>query len=70
MYDSEINFSLTTFWDAGFAWKLGDEMNGFKDEGEGKTIDAAASMLALAAIKHFPESAFAKGTRLRVAENA
>jgi hypothetical protein len=29
LYDNEINFSLNTFWDAGFEVKLGDRMNGF-----------------------------------------
>jgi len=30
LYDSEINCSVSTFWDGGFTMKLGDEMNGFK----------------------------------------
>ena len=33
LYDSEINFEHVTFWDDGFAWKLGDAMNGYQAEG-------------------------------------
>ncbi len=29
LYDSKINFTISTFWDGGFTWKLGDELNGF-----------------------------------------
>jgi len=29
LYDSEINFTILTVWDAGFKWKLGHESNGF-----------------------------------------
>jgi len=38
MYDSEINFSISTFWDGGFDWKLGDAMNGFKCGGQTYTF--------------------------------
>jgi hypothetical protein len=30
LYDNEINFLISCFWDAGYSWKLGDETNGFK----------------------------------------
>jgi hypothetical protein len=29
LYASEINCSISTFWDGGIAVKLGDELNGF-----------------------------------------
>jgi hypothetical protein len=29
LYDSEINFTISTFWDAGFKWKLGDDHTAF-----------------------------------------
>ena len=29
LYDSEINVSLSWFWDAGFTVKIGDDVNGF-----------------------------------------
>ena len=59
LYDSEINFSITTLWDAGFRWKLGDDMNGFVAEGEAETLKLAGAVLKAAALKHFPGSAFA-----------
>jgi hypothetical protein len=45
LYDSEINFTITTFWDAGFKWKLGDDMNGFDAEGEARTMKEAVEQL-------------------------
>jgi len=33
LYDSEINFEISCFWDAGFNWKLGDSVNGYVAEG-------------------------------------
>jgi len=29
IYDSEINFEISCFWDGGFIFKLGDEQNGY-----------------------------------------
>ena len=63
LYDSEINFEIFTFWAAGFDWKLGDEMNGFKDGGRADSLEEAARDLAIAAVKHFPDSTFAKWWR-------
>lgn len=60
LYDSEINFSISTFWDGGFTWKLGDELNGFVAEGEARTFQAAVCELVKAALKHFPLSGFAR----------
>lgn len=60
LYDSEINFEITTFWDGGFDWKLGDSMNGFVAEGKQKSIAAAVGALLNAARAKFPDSTFAK----------
>lgn len=59
LYDSEINFAISIFSDAGFGWKLGDELNGYKAEGHVRSLIAAADQLRDAAIKHFPECEFA-----------
>lgn len=59
LYDSEINFTITTFWDAGFQWRLGDESNGFVAEGEARTMKEAVEELVAAARIKFPESDFA-----------
>lgn len=60
LYDSEINCSISTFWDGGFMWKLGDEMNGFDADGEAETFSAAEMELAAAASAKYPNSAFAR----------
>lgn len=61
LYASEINFSLSTFWDAGFDWKLGDEVNGFDAYGCTRTVSEAIEQLAAAAHVHYPESQFHLG---------
>jgi hypothetical protein len=45
LYDAEVNFAIETFWDAGFKAKLGDPMNGWKAEGEFRTLAEAADWL-------------------------
>ena len=60
MYDSEINFTISVFWDAGFDWKLGDELNGYVADGCAKTMEDCVVQLGRAAIEHFPDSVFAK----------
>ncbi len=60
LYDSEINFELSCFWDAGFTWRLGDSANGYAAEGNTRTIEEALTQLTDAALTHFPESEFAK----------
>lgn len=60
LYNSEINWSISTFWDGGFDWKLGDNMNGWKATGCAYTLEETADALAKAARKYFPNSEFAK----------
>lgn len=60
LYHSEINFSVSTFWDGGFDVKLGDEMNGFKAEINLPRWGMVEPWLIDAAITHFPESLFAR----------
>lgn len=61
LYESEINCSLSSFWDNSWDVKLGDEMNGFRAEGNFTTLDEAADFLDLQARKHFPESLYVLG---------
>jgi hypothetical protein len=61
LYNSEINFSVSTFWDNGFDVKLGDEMNGFVAEANVKTPAEAAEFLDRSAREHFAESVYALG---------
>lgn len=62
LYASEINASISCFWDAGWDVKLGDELNGFKAERtfENSELDAAAVWLVSEAKRAFPQSEFAK----------
>ena len=31
LYDSEINIELSSFWDSGYTWRLGDPANGYRE---------------------------------------
>lgn len=56
LYDNEINFTISTFWDAGYTVKLGGELNGFIDSSTGlPTIDDAINELMTMAMRHYPE---------------
>ncbi len=59
LYNSEINFEISTQWDGGFDAKLGDPLNGFKAEGQYRTYVEAVEQLRDWAIDHFPDSEFA-----------
>ena len=41
----EINWQISCFYDAGFTVKIGDEMNGFKWEGQYPSLNEAISCL-------------------------
>lgn len=60
LYASEINCSVSTFWDGGYEWKLGDEMNGFLAEGNEKTPSLVAVRLHQAAVQYYPDSLYAR----------
>jgi len=60
LYDSEINFNVSCFFDMKFSWALGDPANGWKKMGDAETMDDLAMALAHAAIEAFPRSEFAK----------
>lgn len=63
LHDSEINSSISSFYDGCFDWKLGDDMNGYKAEGQTRTYEMAEAALAAAAVEHFPQSTFALNSR-------
>lgn len=60
LYESEINCSISSFWDGGFTWKLGDPTNGYQAGGIAESYGDAAEALAAAARRHYPDSDFAK----------
>jgi len=61
LYDSEINASISTFWDGGFDVKIGDEMNGFMAETNVASFAEAEAWLEAEAKRLFPVSLFATG---------
>lgn len=60
LYHSEINFSVSTVWDGGFDVKLGDEFNGFRAEGNFDRWGEVEPWLRDEAIRHYPDSLFAR----------
>ena len=60
LYHSEINFSVSTFWDGGFDVKLGDPRNGFKAETNCNRWGEVEPWLMAAAIEFYPDSLFAE----------
>jgi len=60
LYDSEINFEVSGFYDAGFDVRLGDALNGFLADGKVETWAEAETWLRDKSLKHFPESKFAQ----------
>ena len=63
LHDSEINCTVSTFFDGCFDWKLGDEMNGFKAQGSARSFAEAERQLAATARRIYPDSAFAQHYR-------
>ena len=61
LYASELNFSISCFWDAGIDVKLGDAMNGFDAEANVATAAEAAAWLDDKARQFFPRSKYATG---------
>lgn len=62
LYKSEINCSISSFWDAGWNVRLGDEMNGWGAEADfaNDKLDDAAEWLIREAKRAWPKSEFAK----------
>lgn len=60
LYHSEINFTVSTFWDGGFDVSLGDNINGFVAETNVPRWGMVEPWLVAAAIAHFPDSLFAR----------
>jgi hypothetical protein len=60
LYDSEINFEVSNFYDDGFDVRLGDHLNGFIAKGKVGTWAEAEAWLREQALAHFPDSKFAQ----------
>lgn len=61
LYDSEINFSITCFWDGGFDIELGDNINGYDAKTTVKTYAEAMAWLDTEARKRYPDSTYVTG---------
>jgi hypothetical protein len=60
LYESEINFEVSCFWDAGFDVELDDAINGCLAQDQVRTWKAVEKWLHHAALKFYPNSAYAK----------
>jgi hypothetical protein len=60
LYDSEINFEVSCFFDGGFNVRLGDEINGFAAQDQLDSWDQVDIWLHHAALKFYPNSGYAK----------
>jgi hypothetical protein len=63
LYDSEINIEISWIWDGGFNIKLGDEMNGFKDDDNVQRGEYIVDTIIKLAWKYYPNSKFVKKYR-------
>lgn len=62
IYDSEINISISSFWDNGYWFQIGDNMNGFSwnMRFDGDDVESGFEYLIAEIKKKWPESAFTK----------
>jgi hypothetical protein len=60
LYESEINASISWFWDNRIDVKLGDPLNGYAAEDKVSTLAEAAAWLRDQACQHYPDSEFAR----------
>lgn len=63
LHDSEINATVSSFFDGDWNWKLGDCMNGFTDEGSAFSFADAEAELSMAACRRYPDSAYAQARK-------
>jgi hypothetical protein len=63
LYDSEINFRVSCFWDNRFDVALGDEMNGFGAKANLETWGEVEQWFEENARRLYPNSKFAMGDR-------
>ena len=61
LYDSEINFKISCFWDGGIDWAIGDDLNTYLAKGTAASIHDAVNELCLVAVRLYPDSTFAAG---------
>jgi hypothetical protein len=60
LHDSKINGEISWFYDGVWRVKLGDPLNGYREEESVRDLAEAAERLRVKAIEHYPDSEFAK----------
>lgn len=63
LHDSEINFSISSFFDGMVTCKIGDEMNGYVSVFMMDTIEGAVDEICKEAMKLYPDSLFTKSNK-------
>ena len=63
LYDSEINFELSTFWDGGYTLKIFGVSGSFQRTTEGLTLKEVPIEIVRMVVMHYPDSDFAKRYR-------
>ena len=64
LYNSEINFRIETFRNDGFIVYIGDELNGYRDSANYRTINECIKWLIKRALELYPDSKFARKKEL------
>jgi len=59
-YQSEINYSISCFWDGGWTLRLGDELNGFESSSVYETVADLERDMPKEICRLYPKSKFAK----------
>jgi len=59
-YQSEINYSISCFWDGGWTLKIGDEQNGFRSSSVYDTVGDLERDMPKEICRLYPKSRFAK----------
>lgn len=54
LYNREINCEISSFWDSGWTFRIGDRANGFKAEGYFSCPDLGAKWLIEEAERIYP----------------
>jgi hypothetical protein len=60
LYESEINVSMSWFWDGGIDVKIGDPLNGYRAESKVVTVAEVVFWLRDQACTLYPDSEFAR----------
>jgi len=60
LYRNEINMRIEWFFDSGFKFKIGDEINGFIAELNGYDFDAIEKEIVNVVKKYYPDSQVSK----------